>query len=73
MTDMEILALQEYSRGAITRRQLEKRLQREITPADAIILLAGADLPLPVYLSPEDSPGPKLLRQILVNRKKAHG
>lgn len=73
MTDMEILALQEYSRGAITRRQLEKRLQREITPADAIILLAGADLPLPVYLSHEDSPGPKLLRQILVNRKKAHG
>lgn len=73
MSEADTTALKEYSRGDITRRQLEKRLQREVTPADAIVLLAAADLPLPVYLSPEGAPGPQLLRQILASRKKTHG
>ena len=61
-------ALEAYSSGRILRRELESHLGREITPAEAIIMLAKAGLPLPQVRAPDDSPGRQLLRQILLGR-----
>ena len=61
-------ALEAYSRGDILRRELEMHLGREVTPAEAIIMLAKAGLPLPQVRAPADSPGRRLLQQILSSR-----
>lgn len=61
-------ALEAYARSDILRRELEMHLGREVTPAEAIVMLAKAGLPLPQVRSPEDSPGRQLLQQILSSR-----
>lgn len=60
-----------YSRGEITRRELERRAGYDVPFGDALLKLYEYQLPLPRYPVDLDTPGVHLLRSVL--RRKQHG
>lgn len=60
-----------YSQGALTRRELEKALGRDLPFGDALLRLYDFGLPLPRPAYDPDSPGSRVLRTLL--REGRHG
>lgn len=61
----------EYSQGRLTRRDLESRLGRQVLFGDALLKLYEFGLPLPRTRPDLDTPGARLLREVL--RRPRHG
>ncbi len=53
-----------YSRGEMTRTELERRLGRDLDFADALLKLRAYGLPLPHPPSDPNSPGVQLIRRL---------
>ncbi|MEO5370945.1 MAG: hypothetical protein H7833_12820 [Magnetococcus sp. DMHC-1] len=64
-------AVESYSRGEISRRELGNRIEQEVDFADALHLLRQYHLPLPHRPSDPLSPGVQLIRQLAL-RHKSH-
>ena len=63
--------LEAYSRAEISRAEVERRLNQEISFADLLKKLRENHLPLPRYPSDPNSPGVKLIRELASREQSA--
>ena len=62
--------LERYSRGEITRREIEDQLDRAVSFGTLLRLLGEHDLPLPRIAGDPDSPGIRLIRDLAIRAKQ---
>jgi hypothetical protein len=65
--------LEAYSRGEITRREIEERTDQKISFGTLLGLLHEHGLPLPRVPSDPQSPGVQLLKQLAERAKQRAG
>jgi hypothetical protein len=67
----ERAALEAYSRAEISRAEVERRLNQEISFGDLLRRLRENRLPLPRYPSDPNSPGVQLIRTLASREHRA--
>jgi hypothetical protein len=63
--------LEAYSRGEISRTEIERRLDRAVSFGDLLMALHAHHLPLPRYPSDPDSPGVQLIKRLAERAPRA--
>lgn len=62
--------LERYSKGELTRREIEDRVDRAVSFGTLLIALGEHGLPLPRIASDPDSPGIRLIRDLAIRAKQ---